>query len=246
MMNLIQNKDSGNDGELNCLWMDANIDEYLLCEKDFDCESCVIDKILSNLSNAKDGKESNQLVLGNTDFIDNTIYDMERMNLESQMIYLKNDLVLKHLFAGIFYLGINPLTVRLLENVDQVKEQMKRIYFVKDQTIISFVGEWGNLTFKSPMNFLLLDKLNWTFDDIKTRQWIALVLVNQSEILETQLSGVEWQTEKLNTITLLKKYKYGCSKIIDSSKQAGKEIKFFSQLTGKDEYLKILRHFFNE
>jgi hypothetical protein len=230
----------GSPGEFNCIWAASNIIDNKLCEKDFDCEDCALDKILRNLfpdGNAESGKN---LILDETNFLEALSAKLENLTNDSRLIYVKNNLVIKHLFANIYYLGINPVTLSLLDNFKSVKENMRKVYFNKGQLIFSAEGDWGHLNFEAPMNFLLLDKLNWTPEDIINRHWIALIVVNQSEILEAQTSTDEWKTEKAKLVKLLIEFRNNCLLINQSLLSKGNKINYLYQLIGGDEYLKLL------
>jgi hypothetical protein len=230
----------GKAGEFDCIWMASKTIDYQVCVKDFDCENCMLDKILKNIVS----KDISPIVTGRslieTDFLDKIIRKLEDITFDSKIIYLKNNLVLKHLFANIYYIGLNPLALGLLDSIVTVKEYMKKVYFNINQTIIMLEGAWGQLTIKAPMNFLLLDKLNWTPEDIINRQWLALIVINQSEIIDAQVSSESWKIEKAKYLKVLTEYRDFCLKINLPLLSTNEKIKYLYQLTGKIEYLKLL------
>ncbi|MDR3628289.1 MAG: hypothetical protein P4L45_15705 [Ignavibacteriaceae bacterium] len=241
-----QYKNHGRSGEFDCIWMTSNIIDYQACEKNFDCESCTLDKILKNLGSVENLKSRGNIILNGTDFLDKIIGKLEATNLDPKLIYLKNDLVLKHLFANIYYLGINPVILNLLDNIGSVKDCMKKVYFNAGQTIVVLNGSWGELPVKAPMSFLLLDKLNWTPEDIVNRQWLALIVINQSEIIDSQISGEEWKVEKFKALNAMHEYKECCLKINPSLLATSEKINYIYQLTGKAEYIKLLNAVAND
>ncbi|MGD1006289.1 MAG: hypothetical protein ABR980_03540 [Ignavibacteriaceae bacterium] len=241
-----QYKNHGKSGEFDCIWMASNTIDYQVCEKKFDCENCIFDIILKNLVSKDSSKKQSDPVLNGTDFLDKIICKLEDLKLDSKLIYLKNNLVLKHLFANIYYLGINPVTLSLLDSIKSVKEYMKKVYFNVDQTIVILEGEWGQFTIKAPMSFLLLDKLNWTPEDIVNRQWLTLIVINQSEIIDSQISAEDWKIEKAKFLKILIEYKDFCLKIDPSLLVTNEKIKYIYQLIGKTEYLKLLEPTVND
>jgi hypothetical protein len=241
-----QYKNHGKSGEFDCIWMASNTIDYQVCEKEFDCENCTFDIILKNLVSKDSSKNQSDPVLNEADFLDKIISKLEDLKLDSKLIYLKNNLVLKHLFANIYYLGINPVTLSLLDSIKSVKEYMKKVYFNVDQTIVILEGEWGQFTIKAPMSFLLLDKLNWTPEDIVNRQWLTLIVINQSEIIDSQISAEDWKIEKAKFLKILIEYKDFCLKIDPSLLVTNEKIKYIYQLIGKTEYLKLLEATVND
>ena len=140
-------------GGLDCIWIGSNIIEDKLCNRKFDCENCPLDKIVKNLFGGSEKISNYQL--RDIAFIDVIIHKIEETNFDPKLIYLKNNLVIKNIYANIYYLGINPLIANLFENLTQVREYMRRVYFVKDNKILSIEGEWGTVNLTSSINFLL-------------------------------------------------------------------------------------------
>jgi hypothetical protein len=241
-----QYKNYGRSGEFNCIWMASNTIDYQMCENEFDCENCTFDKILRNLVFKDSSKNQSGMVLNETDFLDKIISKLEDSKLDSKLIYLKNDLVIKHLFANIYYLGINPVTLSLLDSIKSIKDYMKKVYFNVDQTIVILEGDWGQITIKAPMSFLLLDKLIWTPEDIVNRQWLTLIVINQSEIIDSQISAEDWKKGKAKYLKILNEYKNFCLKINPSLIATSEKMKYLYQLIGKTEYVKLLENTVND
>lgn len=231
---------NGKSGEFDCIWVASNAVGNQPCEKNFDCDNCTLDLILKNLAALKNQGNQNNPILNCADFLDKIISKLDLIELDPKLIYLKNDLVLKHLFANIYYLGINPVTIALLDNISAVKEYMKKVYFNIGQTIIEIEGRWGEISFKAPMSFLLLDKLNWTPEDIINRQWLALIVINQSEIIDSQISGEEWKVTRAKVLKSLCEYKDYFLRINPLLLATEKKINYIYQLTGQTEYLRLL------
>jgi hypothetical protein len=240
MVTLSQNIYENAIGGLDCIWIGSNIIEDKLCNRKFDCENCPLDKVMKNLFGDSD-KMSNYK-LRDFAFIDAIIHKIEETNYDSKLIYLKNNLVVKNIYANIYYLGINPLIANLFENLTQVREYMRRVYFVNDNKILSIDGEWGSISLTSSINFLLLDKLNWSPEAILTNKWIALVAVNQNELTDVKLSHNQFQLQQVKILNMLNEYRDCCLCIKSDLNDKGEQIKYFYQLIGKDEYINILNN----
>ncbi len=240
MVTLSQNIYENAIGGLDCIWIGSNIIEDKLCNRKFDCENCPLDKVMKNLFGDSD-KMSNYK-LRDIAFIDVIIHKIEETNYDSKIIYLQNNLVVKNIYANIYYLGINPLIANLFENLTQVREYMRRVYFVNDNKILSIDGEWGSISLTSSINFLLLDKLNWSPEAILTNKWIALVAVNQNELTDVKLSHNQFQLQQVKILNMLNEYRDCCLCIKSDLNDKGEQIKYFYQLIGKDEYINILNN----
>lgn len=240
MVTLSQNIYENAIGGLDCIWIGSNIIEDKLCNRKFDCENCPLDKVMKNLFGDSD-KMSNYK-LRDFAFIDAIIHKIEETNYDSKIIYLQNNLVVKNIYANIYYLGINPLIANLFENLTQVREYMRRVYFVNDNKILSIDGEWGSISLTSSINFLLLDKLNWSPEAILTNKWIALVAVNQNELTDVKLSHNQFQLQQVKILNMLNEYRDCCLCIKSDLNDKGEQIKYFYQLIGNDEYINILNN----
>ncbi len=240
MVTMSQNIYKNSGSNLDCIWIGSSIIEDKLCNREFDCENCPLDKVLKNLFSDSNYKSNYELQ--STTFLDNMINRIEETSFDPKLIYLRNNLVVKNIYANIFYLGLNPLITNLLENIVQVKEYMRKVYFVKDEKILSIEGEWGNIAFQSSINFLLLDKLDWSSEGVKMNKWIALVAINQNELSDNLISHNQLQTKQTKILNMLKEYKECCLIINSDFYDNNEKIRYFYQLIGNDEYVNIINN----
>ncbi len=232
--------------DLNCIWMISNLIGVKLCDKRFECDSCPLDIIMRNLTDSDSKKITNKLELCDTAFLDRIIDGISAADYQSNIIYLANSWILKHLYANIYYLGINPIVTPLLDDLTGIKEYMKRVYFIKGQKLLVMEGAWGKISLAVPMNFLLLDKLNWTPEEINANKWIALIVVNQNEIQDAAISADQWKNDKAKLTGLFREYKESCLLISSYNGDKGKKLNKFYQLIGSSEYIKLLNDIFND
>ncbi len=240
MVSLSQNIYENSIEGLNCIWEGSNIIGQKLCKRNFDCENCPMDKILKNIY-PEEGKGKN-LQVNDVAFLDDIIHKIEETTFDPRLIYLKNNLVAKNIYANIFYLGLNPLLTNLLENISGVKEYMKRVYFIKDNEVIAIKGGWGTFTLKTSINFLLLDKLNWAPEEILSNKWIALAAINQFEITDAKLSSGHLKIQQAKILNLLSEYRENCLCINTDINDNAEKVKYLYQLTGGNEYIDILNN----
>ncbi len=231
--------------KLNCTWMISNMVGIKLCDKKFECETCPLDIIMRNINGDGSNTRRKSLELNDTSFIDRIINGMNAADYQANLIYLKNNWIVKHLYANIYYMGINPVITPILDDLISIQEYMKKIYFTKDQKLLVLEGDWGKLPLSVPMNFLLLDKLNWSPEEINANKWIALIAANQNEIQDAEISVDQWKTDKANLINLLSEYKENCQIISWHKEDKGETINKFYQLVGCIEYTKLLNSIFN-
>lgn len=238
--------DPGIYSDLKCIWTISDLIGIKLCDQKFDCENCPLDIILRNVTDKNTNKVKKHYSLKNTEYLDKMLEKIESCGIDNSLIYLKNNWVLKHLYANIYYLGLNPAIVPLLENISGIKEYMKKVYFIKDQKILIVEGEWGNIALPAPINFLLLDKLNWKPEEITACKWIALIAVNQEEIRDSVISTDQWKLDKSILINLISEFKDCCMMIKTEHNSEGSKINYLYRLIGNTEYRKLLNGIFTD
>jgi hypothetical protein len=230
--------------DLKCIWMSSSVVEYKLCDKDFDCENCQFDKVIRNL--AVDSKQ--QITTGENpvSVLDSLIKKVKNQVYEPKNIYLKSQLMVKHLFADTYYLGINPHILLFLDNINSVKDAGHQGYILKNQALFKVEGEWGYITFTSPMNFTLLDKLNLNAEDILSNKWFAIISIDQSEISTARIARDAWYTNQVNSLSLLNEYKQNTPKIGATLLDGGIPVKNLNRFLGNTEYIKVLSKLIND
>ena len=230
--------------DLKCIWMSSNIIQYKLCDRDFDCENCQFDKVIRNMS--VENKKTDMVFDENYNPLDEVINRIKGQVYEPKNIYLKNQLMVKHLFANTYYIGINPMALNFLDNITTVRDSGREGYILKNQALFRIEGEWGYITISSPMNFILLDKLNIEPEDLLTNKWFAIIGIQQPEITISRISREEWGMNQISSLKLLSDYKNSSPSIGKTLMDGGSPVKHLNRLLGNTEYLKILSKLFNE
>jgi hypothetical protein len=226
--------------DMNCIWMTSGLVKYKLCDKEFDCENCEFDRVFRNAS-AKTAEKNIPQNNNSADLVDKLIKRIENVNYDSKLIYLKNQLVMKNLFGNAYYLGINPVLMYLLEDYRDVHE-FHTNDIKQNQIILTFEGSWGFKQFASPINFLIIEKVNSL--DFKTNQWYSIVLFNPADNENYIMEKNEWDYEKEKLLTKLQGYIVKRPHIGTSMADGGDNLVFLHQYIGKREYNKLLNMFF--
>ena len=236
-----KNNFQGPPGSLNCIWMASELVKYKLCDKEFDCENCEFDKVFRNLSVKVNDK--NDPDLQNNDLIERLLKRIENESYEDKIIYLKNQLVLKNLFGNAYYLGINPVVLYLLDDFSRIHE-FNNNEIKREQIIFTLEGKWGIKQFISPINFIIIEKIN--LSQFKLNQWYAVVLFNEADIENFSLTKDEWTKEKNTTLSVLRENVVKNPSIGQSMMDGGEKIKYLHQYLGSKEYLKLLNLVFSK
>jgi hypothetical protein len=230
--------------ELQCIWMSSRVVDYKLCDKNFDCENCQFDKVIRNLS--VETKQKSYSGEPGVSILDSVMQKVKGQAYEPKYTYLKNQLVVKHLFANTYYLGIDPSILAFFDNINLVKDGGHQGYILKNQALFKVEGEWGYMTFTSPMNFTLLDKLNLNPQEIFTNKWYAIIGVNQPEITTARISKEDWYSKQANSIKLLNDYKMDFPQIGATMMDGGSPVVNLNRCLGNTEYLKLLSKLFHD
>jgi hypothetical protein len=222
--------------DLKCIWMNSNLVEYKLCNLNFDCENCAFDKLVRHMKE----NDLNVTEQNKSNILDDKISKINSEKFEPKIIYIKNQLILKHLFANTYYIGLNPVLADLLDEITEIKEGANTTFLSKNQKIIEIKGTWGSISITSPINFLMLERIHCAPDEIKNKRWLALIGVSPQEITIAKLNYSEWEREQERIISLLEAYKINTPEVGDTLPDGGKSISFLSQFLGLKEYRKLL------
>ena len=228
----------GSSDDLKCIWMTSKLVSYKLCDKKFDCENCEFDKVFRNLSVKKNETKNENDTIHN-DLLERAIKRIEDENFDDKIIYLKNQLVLKNLFGNAYYLGINPIVLTLIENVNYIWE-FPGNEIKKNQVIFTLEGNWGKKDFISPVNFLIIGRITISPNKLNQNKWHSVILFNEENKDDVQLTKEEWTFEKQNTISILKNQIKNKPGIGQSLLDGGEPVQYLYQYLGNKEFLKLL------
>jgi hypothetical protein len=112
----------------------------------------------------------------------------------------------------------------------------------RDQIIFTLEGSWGMKKFISPIDFMIIEKIN--FSQFSLNKWYAIILFNAIDRDDYLLSLEEWMKNKYETLSILKKHLKKNPDIGQSMMDGGKRIKFLHQYLGRNNYMNLLNRIF--
>ncbi len=220
---------------LKCIWMTSGVIDYKLCDNNFDCENCPFDKVIRNLSNVKEAQFNGIVDAANTIF-----NKLQSIKYDNNIIYLKNNLIAKEICANTFYLGINPILVSFLDNVNSILIDECRKNISAGQQIIQINGDWGSVSISSPINFLIYNKVGDLTDSPIKSQWFAIMGAVHQDVINSKLHQEQWEKIHAKAICAIAEIKTQDPKVGETMMDGGTQIKYLHQLVGKKRYIDIL------
>jgi len=213
---------------------------YKLCDKNYDCEHCEFDKVIRNLS-AKLTEEDIKNDSQSGNLIERIIKRIEKENFSSNIIYLQNQLVIKNLFGDVYYIGINPVVHYLLDDFSYLRDFNSRD-IKREQIIFTIEGNWGIKQFISPINFSIIEKIN--FSHFTLNRWYAIILLTDNDVDKFRINETEWNEKKDAVIKELNSKLINVPAVGPCLNDGGEKINFLHHYLGRREYLKLLNNSF--
>jgi glycine cleavage system H lipoate-binding protein len=230
--------------ENKCIWMDAGVVAYKLCDQNYDCEKCSFDFVMRNTWKEQADSEQVMLRFANNSLIDKVIRNIFKISYNEELKYLKNQLVLKHMFGGVYTIGISELLPALLENIDEVKLLTGYGYVKKDEPVISIKGRWGEKEIFAPMNFTVLQKLDIEADDFPDDTWFGVISVPEAELNTVEYSYDKFRGNNHRLMARLHNYMKTVPEAGFTMMDGGRKCNYLYEVLGKAEFGQIISDLF--
>ena len=75
-----------------CIWMEADVVAYKLCDQNYDCERCPFDFVMRNTWREKTESDRIMLNFANNNVIDKVIGKISRIVYDGKRIYFQSDI----------------------------------------------------------------------------------------------------------------------------------------------------------
>lgn len=239
--NKIQNFES-----LQCVWMTSEVVRYKLCDNDFDCDHCLLNKALQNSADdnkAINGKSKNIFY---TDIIDDKIVKIDSLSSDDNVIYLKNNLVLKNLFGNAYYIGISTLGYFMLDNAVGFNYCRDGSSIKEDDLIAQFIGDWGSVKIHSPFNFYSSGRLKNEIGHSGRNEWLSIIEAEPAQIKEAEIDKNEYEDSLISVKKLLSQSKQYYPSVGVTLNDGGQKVKYLYEIIGKQNYYEILSRLFSQ
>ncbi len=233
-----------NYNSMKCIWMSSNTVEYKLCDKNFDCDNCVFDKIMRNINPGNSASDSSESTSSQFNIIRRKLDLLKAIRYSPGYHYMGRSIVLKKLFDKTYYLGLDKTAYLFLDNLKEYEFQTAGSGITSGKSLLKLWGEWGETEIVSPINFFIVDKLKHSIADFKVSSWLSLVDADPEEIRQAELSEDEYN-ENLNRISSrLLEFENEFNFLGARMNDGGQKIMTLYEATGVSKYKEFLNLLF--
>jgi hypothetical protein len=237
-----------NNGEklstMQCVWMEAEVVKYKLCDRSFDCENCLFDKVMRNDNFESIRFHYEHSPIRERDLLDNKISAIKEARTPKGNIYLKNNIMVRKLLGKTYYLGLTPLAYTLLENVAGFNYCRDNMLVKSGDPLVQFIGDWGSTKILSPLNFYCLGRLKQELNDISTKEWFSLVELEHDELVYSQISEDQYLSNCSAVETIFNRFKADYPDIGTTLNDGGEKLRYLYQVIGSKRYYTVIEKLF--
>ena len=176
--------------DLKCLWMSANLTEFKLCDKDFDCDNCEFDNEIKK-SKFLFYSGYNTKLYDEKNVLERTI---KRLNYQKDYfsnvyLYFSNNIILKRFVGDTFYFGFNQMVNILLDNVRNAYVINNKPTFTKGEKFYKIEGDWGCVDIFAPFNFSFVSETLPVFTENKDNKWLGFIEAKPAIVTEKAITA---------------------------------------------------------
>jgi hypothetical protein len=223
-----------------CIWMEADVVAYKLCDQNYDCERCPFDFVMRNTWREKTESDRIMLNFANNNVIDKVIGKISRIVYDGKRIYMKNQLELKNIFGSVYTMGISKLLSNLFEEIDEI-ELLKSYGMVKkSDKLLRLSGKWGKREILSPMNFVLLQKLDIDPDNLPEDNMFAVISAHDMEVSYEMISIDSIRERNLKLLKKLRGFLKSEPEIGYTMMDGGEKCEFLYEILGHEAFHKLI------
>jgi hypothetical protein len=200
----------------------------------------MFDKAMKNTFHSSNVEDLKELESRRNNVIQEFISKIGNANFKSSFIYMNNSLAAKNLFDDTYYIGLNPITVHLLDNFTSFESFPEVQQVSKGDKIAEIEGEWGKINISSPVNFKWLGKLPNFKEYSINEKWFGLVEISRDDIEKASVSVSNFHKDIVNLTKELNSFIINSPDVGETMLDGGREIRFLYQSIGREKYREIL------
>ncbi len=210
------------DGEMNCIWVEAGLVSYKLCDRNFECEDCPFDQVMHRQSHPSsmpltakaagsvEAKIEEKAVSGCEMLVSllNGFFALPMsVSLPADRSYLRNHVWVMKEQDNIYRIGLDHYAAFLLESLGSVILSPRGASQAINNPLAWMICEDGTVAVRSPLsgrvvrsNFQLKDSAALIKNDPYGKGWISDLEVTDGEnttrrFLNAQEIGMEYSSQ---------------------------------------------------
>lgn len=225
---------------IKCIWMASNLVEYKLCDRSFDCDNCIFDRVMRNKTAKLDVSTTDSM----PDLLLTVINNLNELEYNDRYIYLTNNLMLKPIFPNTYYFGFNSSVLPLFDSTTRIEHCAEHDIVSRGEKIIKVQGCWGEITISSPIDYKCLDKLS----NQKTHaleRWFSLIQTEKPEVESSTISQDIFNSNIFHLIHELNNFKPDYPELGATMLDGGQKADSLCQVIGNTKYKRLLDMLFN-
>lgn len=242
----------------NCIWMDAGLISFRLCDRNLQCDQCPLDRALRQpASPSQTGSVTgrNEMMGEATDLL----RDLRQLSFDPNAWYGRSFWYLTNAPSSTVELGLYEIAIKLLPEILEVMIPCCRSKLQRHQPVFCFTTAQGMLTLKSPLSGLITDVNDHLLQDLREHK---KGLAGPVKLLTIQLDAEEaiertWLRGKPAIEFLNRRHEAVLSRFAEflnlhraelgqTSNDGGVPIDQLETAVGPKRYFKILQELFAE
>ncbi len=199
-------------GEMNCIWAEAGLVSYKLCERQYQCEDCPFDKVMrgksgpafapptTKRSDVPDMSGSGKDVATARASLRSLVDDMFSMPsfvpLPDDRVYSRNHIWMKRVRDRVHRIGLDLYAAHFLGQIENVICLQPGCSFSRNCPLIWITSNDGAVAVPSPISGRVTDvnpavanSGRMVFDDPYGQGWVSVITTDYSQMSEDNLQG---------------------------------------------------------
>lgn len=155
------------EGEFNCIWVEAGLVSYKLCDRNYECDDCPFDQAMrqkavpvSASATIGASRTSNETGTTTSEHKQDTLLDVIcsifaepfSMKLPEDRLYSRGHAWVKETESGTYRLGIDHYAASLLAEIDSIVFPQAGTSSVRDNPCAWIICDGGTIAVQSPLN----------------------------------------------------------------------------------------------
>lgn len=225
--------------DVNCIWVGIDGIESKLCDRNFDCDGCEFNAMMTNRSQSIEDDEKE------TDLLNSLLQQIQSEEYFPAYIYLKNNLYMKKLLGNTFYIGFSPVINGFLSDVRIIHPDCKGTIISRGDPLLQIAGEWGSFMVPAPMDMVCLCKIDTDKSNGQPLNWFGMVEVSGENVAKETLSERDYNKKKKKLLKQLSVYDISKQDVGVTLYDGANKVSHLSELMGVNAYVRFLLELFS-